>query len=231
MNKINNKIVYSIIPARSGSKGIKNKNIIKIKGKELIYYSIETSINSKLINKTFVSTDSSKIQKLALNYGAECPKLRPKKISKDLSLDIEFCKQFLTDLDKMKIRLPDIVIILRPTTIFRKSKIIDKMIIEFTSKYKSYDSLRVVRKSRENPFKTWFVRNERLSPIISNLKNENFNKPRQILEDTYYQYGYADIIKTSTILNKNSISGSKILPYIYNNYEVKDIDEMKDLKN
>ena len=231
MNKLNNKIIYSIIPARGGSKGIKNKNIIKIKGKELIYYSIETSIKSKLINKTFVSTDSNKIQKLALKYGAECPKLRPKKISKDLSLDIEFCKQFLIDLNNIKIKLPDIIIILRPTTIFRNSVIIDKMIYEFISKYESYDSLRVVRKSRENPFKTWFIRNERLSPIISNLKNENFNKPRQILEDTYYQYGYADIIKTSTILYKNSISGSKILPYIYNNHEIKDIDEMKDLIN
>ena len=75
---INSKIVYSIIPARSGSKTIKNKNIYIINNKPLLYYSIITSKKSKLIDRTFLLTDSKKYSKIGLKYGAEIPYLRSK---------------------------------------------------------------------------------------------------------------------------------------------------------
>ena len=59
------KKILAIIPARSGSKSIKNKNIIKYKGKPLIYYSIKTALKSKLINRVIVSTDSKKYKKIS----------------------------------------------------------------------------------------------------------------------------------------------------------------------
>ena len=66
-------LIYVLIPARSGSKGIKNKNIKLVKKKHLIDYTIEFSIKCKFINRTFVSTDSEKIRKISLNAGAEVP--------------------------------------------------------------------------------------------------------------------------------------------------------------
>ena len=81
---MNKKIIHSIILARGNSKGIKNKNLIKIKNKPLIYWSIKNSLNSKKIKHTWVSSDSKKILNCAKKYGAKIIK-RPKKYSNDNS--------------------------------------------------------------------------------------------------------------------------------------------------
>ena len=76
----NKKSILCVIPARSGSKGIKQKNIQKLDGKPLIQYSIEQALDSK-ISKLVVNTDDPKIALLSKSLGAEIPFLRPKKIS------------------------------------------------------------------------------------------------------------------------------------------------------
>ena len=81
--KHNKKKVLGVILARSGSKGIKEKNIKKLGGHPLISYSIYAGLNSKNISKLIVSTDSKKIAKIAKNYGAETPFLRSKVLAKD----------------------------------------------------------------------------------------------------------------------------------------------------
>lgn len=75
----------AIIPARGGSKRIPKKNIKSFLGKPIIAYSIETAIESKLFDKVIVSTDDAEIAKVAENYGAEVPFLRPAKLSDDFS--------------------------------------------------------------------------------------------------------------------------------------------------
>ena len=77
--------IITIIPARKGSKSIKNKNIINYKGKPLIYHSIKTALKSKLINTVVVSTDSKKYQSMVIKFGASAPFLRPNKYSNDNS--------------------------------------------------------------------------------------------------------------------------------------------------
>ena len=94
--------ILSIIPARGNSKSIKLKNLALLNNKPLIYYSIKQSLKSKIINRTIVSTDNKKIAKIALKYGAEVPFLRPKKISKDNSTDLEFILHALKELQKEK---------------------------------------------------------------------------------------------------------------------------------
>ena len=81
--------VIAIIPARSGSKSIKNKNLQKINGKSLLERAIKFANSIKQISKTIVTTDSPYYQKLALKYGADCPFLRPKQLSTDTSYDID----------------------------------------------------------------------------------------------------------------------------------------------
>ena len=77
------KKILAITLARGGSKEVKNKNIRKINGKPLIWYTIKEALKSKLIDKYIVSTDSPVIKKISLKYGAEVPFLRPKKFSTD----------------------------------------------------------------------------------------------------------------------------------------------------
>ena len=73
--------VLCIIPARAGSKGIKNKNIQKINNKPVIEYSISCAKKAKLVNRIIVSTDGEKIAKISKDVGAEIPFVRPKKLS------------------------------------------------------------------------------------------------------------------------------------------------------
>lgn len=81
--------ILGIIPARSGSKSVKDKNIRIMNGKPMLAYTIEQALQSKLIDRVIVSTDSSVYRDIAFKYGAETPFTRPSSISADTSLDIE----------------------------------------------------------------------------------------------------------------------------------------------
>ena len=80
---------------RGGSKGIPNKNIIKLNGIPLIAYSIYAARKCKLINKIFVSTDSQEIAEIAESYGALIPFIRPSYLATDNASDIEVFKHFI----------------------------------------------------------------------------------------------------------------------------------------
>ena len=107
--------ILAIIPARSGSKRIKHKNIRNFKGKPLLAHSILHSIRSKFIQRTVVSTDSSKYAKIAIKYGAEVPFLRPKNISQDKSTDLQCFSHCLNFLKKKENYIPDLIVHLRPS--------------------------------------------------------------------------------------------------------------------
>ena len=92
-----------IIPARSGSKTIKNKNIYKFKNKELIYYSIKFANSLRFLNKIIFSSDSNKYLKIAQKYGSKNNNLRPKILSKDTSLTISLVRYLLKRERKKKI--------------------------------------------------------------------------------------------------------------------------------
>ena len=84
--------ILGIIPARGGSKGIPDKNIIDLCGKPLISWSIKTGIElvkNKTLSRCIVSTDDTKIAKIAAQCGAEVPFLRPVEEAKDSSKSIE----------------------------------------------------------------------------------------------------------------------------------------------
>ena len=119
---ISNKKVLCIIPARKGSKGLKNKNIKIFNKKPLIYWTIKEAIKSKYIDRFIVSTDCINIKKIAINCGAEVPFLRPKRLSGDKS-DI-YSAIFFT-LKKIKEKF-DIIILLQPTSPLRTAKDINK---------------------------------------------------------------------------------------------------------
>ena len=91
-----------IIPARGGSKGLKNKNIMLVNGHPLIAYVISNALDSKVFDSIFVSTDSNKIANIAKQYGAEVPFLRSKKLAQDLSTTEETLKNALIQYEKYK---------------------------------------------------------------------------------------------------------------------------------
>jgi CMP-N,N'-diacetyllegionaminic acid synthase len=221
--------ILAIIPARKGSKTIKDKNIINYKGKPLIYYSIKTALKSNLINKVIVSTDSKKYQSLSIKFGASAPFLRPKNYSKDNSSDRDFilhASKFLIS----KNYYPDLIVLLRPTTPNREVKIVNNGIKLFIKNFKQYDSMRSVSKFNQPPHKMFQIKNNSLVGFFNKFyKGEYHSKPRQDFPKTYLPNGYIDVFKPNFFMNKknNELFG-KILPFITE--ETLDIDEKKDLK-
>ena len=110
--------VLAIIPARSGSKGVPGKNIAILGGHPLIAFSI---VAAKLagIERVLVSTDSEEYARMAKQYGAETPFLRPAEISSDQSTDFEFMRHAMDWMVDKENLAPEYWLHLRPTTPFR----------------------------------------------------------------------------------------------------------------
>ena len=111
--------VLAIIPARSGSKGIINKNLKNFCGTPLIGHTINQAKSSKFIDKIFVSTDSEDIKKVAISFGAEVPFLRPRELATDSASSVDV---ILHAIDKLNY---NIFILLQPTSPLRLGTDID----------------------------------------------------------------------------------------------------------
>ena len=227
LNK-NNKEVVALIPARGGSKSIPKKNIYKILGKPLIAWTILQAKSSEKISRVIVSTDDEEIAKIAKEYGAEVPFLRPKEYATDKSTDLDVFKHAIEWLDKNENYQPDYIIHLRPTGPARYIELINQAIDELI-RDESYDSLRSVSLANQTPYKMWFIEDGLLNSIGEVLGvKESHSMPRQILKKAYWQNGYVDIVKSSTILKYNSMTGDRIMPFLIN-HDVKDIDYKDDI--
>ena len=126
-----------LIPARSGSKRIKNKNILKINNKPIINWTIQTARNSNIFDRICVSTDSLKISNIVKKVGAKVPFLRPKKYATDKSTDEDVIKHFLKYAKKEKIQLHSICYFY-PTSILITEKILIKSFKKFKKSKANY---------------------------------------------------------------------------------------------
>ncbi len=221
--------IIAIIPARSGSISIKDKNITLYKGIPLLAHSILVAKKSSKIDRVIVSTNSPRYKKIAKKYGAEVPFLRPKKISTSKSLDVKFIKHCCNYLKREKY-FPDLVVLLRPTTPNRDISTLDKGISHFLRNFKKYDSMRSVSIFNQPPQKLFQIKKNSLVGFFDKeYKDEYHSKPRQNFPKTYLPNGYIDVFKAQYFLNKkkDELFG-KILPFITE--ETLDIDEKKDFK-
>ena len=139
MFKIKKNFIGCIIPAKSYSKRIPKKNLIKINDFCLLDYSI--IIAEKISQTIFVSTDGMKLKKRSEKFGNYCPILRPKKFSKFLSNDKDYVFHYIDYLLDKKKELPEYLIQLRPTTPFRNIGLLKKA-IKLIKSNKSASSLR-----------------------------------------------------------------------------------------
>jgi len=126
--------MIALIPAKKNSKRLPNKNIKKINGKPLIWYSINAALNSKKISKVIVSTDCKKIAKMSVKFGAEVPFLRPKKLSGSKTPLIYVCKHALSFMKKKVNNNYSEIVVLQPTSPLRTSKDIDNCINIYKNK-------------------------------------------------------------------------------------------------
>lgn len=127
---INNKKILAIIPARGGSKRLPGKNIKKLCGKPLISWTIDAALAAESIDKVVVSTDCKNIAKISLEYGAEVPFLRNKKLSSDNASSIDVVFDVLNYYSQLEMEF-DLVILLQPTSPLRDADDIENSISVF----------------------------------------------------------------------------------------------------
>ena len=224
--------ILVLIPARSGSKGIPNKNVKDFCGKPLLAWSIEQAKKSKYAKdmKIVLSTDSIEYASVGNEYGAEVPFIRPKILSQDKSIDIEFIKHAVDYLKEWENYESDIILQLRPTQPCRKVEDINMAIEVFISNRDKYDSLRSVIAVEKSPYKMYSINNEELTPLFNEVNNikEPYNQARQLLPQCYLHNGYIDILNAD-ILKNDTISGSRIYPFVMDMNNNIDIDLKKDI--
>jgi CMP-N,N'-diacetyllegionaminic acid synthase len=209
--------ILAIIPARSGSKGLIDKNIKDLCGKPLIAYTIESALNSKIFTDVVVSTDSQKYAEIALKYGALVPFLRSKDLAKDETTTIAVIKDVLAKLHKNY----DAFMILQPTSPLRTAKDIQNSLKLF--KDKKADSIISVCKN-EHPVEFSNNLNEDLK-LDNFIKTEVKHKRRQDFKDTYRFNGAIYLVKIAFFQKTNDLYGEKSFAYIMPKERSIDIDD------
>ena len=210
-----------LIPARGGSKRIKNKNIKKFFGKPLLERVIKNAKKSKLFDDIFVSTDSILIKKLATKCGAIVPYMRSKKLSNDHAIIKSVIDDFINKVilnKKEKIN----IFVLYPTSIF----VSKEMIIKCSKMLKKTEYVTIVKKFPHPIQRALKFNKKKLQPL--NLKKKMMRT--QDLKDYYYNSGQIDCFKLDAWLKKKIFFKMNAKFIILKDIESIDIDTPDDLK-
>tara|TARA_Y100000768_G_scaffold1265_1_gene1005 strand:+ start:2464 stop:3102 length:639 start_codon:yes stop_codon:yes gene_type:complete len=184
--------IVSVIPARGGSKGIKNKNIIDINGYPLIYYSIKASLNSN-VNNTYVCTDCDKIKKESSKLGAQVL-LRPIELANDIIMPDPTLLYFASKIDF------DVLVFIQPTSPMIKKEYINSGIDMILKK--NYDSVFTV--TEEHWLPRW---NQNVEPIDWKITER---PRRQDMPIDFIENGMMYIIKRDILLESKLRYGGKM---------------------
>ncbi len=220
---------WVFIPARAGSKKIKDKNIIKLKGLPLIYYSLITAKKLKFIKKIVFSSDSAKYHQIANKYANIESHFRSSKTSKDHSTDYEVFKEYVAHKMKNKEKIPEFFLHLRPTTPLRETKTLNKIYYYFLKNKKKFSSLRSVTELENTGYRTLIIKKKKLySLFFKSFHLDPINKARQLFTKTFIPNGYGDMIKTENIF-KGYIHGKSVGCFVNKefNSDFDNIDEFK----
>ncbi len=217
------KKVLALIPARGGSKGIKNKNIINIKGKPLLAYSILAAQGSKYIDDIVVSTDSATIANVARQYRAEAPFMRPAELATDTSKTIDAVIHAIHELGKMG-RNYDILCLLQPTQPLRTASDIDGAIEMFAA----HGNRGVVSVSpvNDNPILIRKIDNKSgellpLLPVCGSIRRQDM--------PAYYRVNGCIYVNAVQDIHSESSFNDNVIPYIMAKSHSVDIDEEEDI--
>lgn len=219
--------ICAIIPARGGSKGVPGKNIKPLAGKPLIAWTIEEAKKVPGISRVIVNTDDNDIANTAAVYGAEVF-LRPKSLAEDLTEDLPVFQHHLGVLQN-DYELPDMIVDLRATAPLRRANRIQEGIDLLKNAGKTgADSVRAVSKAAKHPYKMWkLLENGFLQPLLSEEQTglkEPYNAPRQIFPKIWQNNGSMNAFWPETVLEKNSMTGNRILGYTMEDWESINID-------
>ena len=211
-----------IIPARAGSKRLPNKNLKLLNDKPLIMYSVDKAREIFNDNEICVSTESVKIKKVVEESGLHVPFLRPQELAEDNSSTEDVLMHALNWYENSGYK-PDIIILLQPTSPFRKAKHINDAIKKFSEKI---DMIVSVKETKANPYFTLYEENN--SGFLKKSKKGSYNR-HQDCPKVWEFNGSIYVINTLSLKNKGLSNFNKIIKYTMDNpiYSI-DIDTEHD---
>lgn len=216
-----NKSIWAVIAARSGSKGLPDKNIRSLAGKPLIGHAINFAKKTGLFDKILLSTDSAKYAEIGASYGAWTPFLRGLKAAQDNSME----EDILEDLDaKLKTNLispPDIIVWLRPTFPFRS---VEDLKLGLSKLDDSTDSVRLVTEGEPRLYE---IRNDFLTPKFddggrSMIRRQEF--------PAAYKVFHTDIFWYKNISKGRRFLGDKVKAVVIHKLCAMDVDGIEDFQ-
>jgi N-acylneuraminate cytidylyltransferase len=218
----------ALIPARSGSVRVPDKNIYNLFGHPMLGYTISAALESKVFDEVLVVTDSKKYEKIAKKYGATVPSLRPSEISSSTSADIDWITWIFEEYqinEKFQI-----FSILRPTSPLRTKHTIQRAYDAFISGSECH-SLRAVTRVSEHPGKMWSKTGEIMTPLIPfNIDGVPWHSNQTAkLPEVFVQNASLEIAWTSTVKDTKSISGHFVKAFETEGYEGLDINTQNDI--
>lgn len=213
----------AIIPARSGSKGLKDKNIKELNGKPLMAYSIEAAINSKLFDCVHVSTDSEQYAQIARQYGAEVLFLRPAELSGDKTSSWDAVRFVLDEYEKRGRRYDELTL-LQPTSPLRTSN-------DIKNAYQIYHDRKAkavisVCEMDHSPLSAETIASD--GNMKGFAKKEYCDRPRQALPIYYRVNGAIYIVKIECLNDIAELYNNECYAYIMKKECSVDIDDEMD---
>jgi CMP-N-acetylneuraminic acid synthetase len=220
--------VLALIPARSGSKSLPHKNVRSFRGKPLIAHSILQALAARSVDRVVVSTDTAEYAEVARAYGAEVPFLRPAELAADLSTDLEVFRHALAWLREHESYRPEICVHLRPTYPNRRVEDIDRA-VSLLLEHPEADAVRSVTVATVTPYKMWGLGADGyLAPLLELEQPEPYNLPRQALPRVHVQNAAIDVVRSTVITERSSMTGTRILGYEMEDFD--DIDDWRDFE-
>lgn len=221
-----NRKTIALIPARAGSKGVKNKNIREINGIPLVEYTINSAKRSTKIDDIWITTDSQQVAEIARAKEISLIE-RPSELATEYATASQVIRHAISHIMKLrKITERDLLIYLQPTSPLRTERHIDEMLNEI----KARDAIGAISvlEAEKHPYKSFTIAPNGNLQSLFNEKTTNEN--RQNLPKCYHPNGamYAFLVKE--FLENDAIPSNKCIPYIMNKEESIDIDSEDDLQ-
>ena len=224
---INGKSILAIIPARGGSKGLPDKNILPLADKPLIVWSIEAASESKYIDKCIVSTDDNKISNIVKEFGGDIPFKRPVHLATDESTTFDVLEHGINFFKNQSVEF-DYLVLLEPTSPLRDSNDIDEAIMLLHEKRNIADS--IVGVSKVEATHPVFDVSINKAGLIRPYMGKSFKQfRRQEIEELYFFEGSVYVSDIQVLLKEKGFYHDRTLPFVVPRWKSLEIDEIIDL--
>src|SRR5215210_1730580 len=217
--------VVALIPARSGSERVRDKNVRPLAGHPLLAYAIASARDSGIFDRIVCSTDSGRIAEVGQRYGADVPFLRPAKFATATSPDIEWITHTLDQLEDRY----DLFGIVRATNPFRGPDVLRRGLDQLLATAEA-DSIRAVELVKQHPGKMWVLEGKTMRPLLDQAKLDVawHAGQYQALPPIYVQNSALEIAWTRVVSQTGTREGRVVAPFFTEGYEGFNIDDEED---